>query len=147
MISLLPWRAEHIYAPSGPRGAELGFWTKEPEPRLCSDTSVIEQVCVARESWCHLSECWPLACLRSFGDVGSFLAVLMKTKGSVGFHTVSERAAGGPACRRSWVLCSTLPMKEGGPVGDQTPDEKPQAGAKPWLPVFSRRDPKGRGQL
>lgn len=50
---------------------------------------------MASESWRHLRELWPLAWLGSFGDVGSFLAVFMKTKGSVGFPIVSEIAAGG----------------------------------------------------
>lgn len=38
-----------------------GSGQKEPESRLCSATRVIEQVCVARESWRHLRELWPLA--------------------------------------------------------------------------------------
>lgn len=90
-----------MYPPCSPRVAEPRFWTRDPEPRLCSDSSFLEQVCVAREPWCHLSEPWPLTWLGSFGDVGSFLAEFMNTKGNVGFHTVSKIAARGPGCRRS----------------------------------------------
>lgn len=84
---------------------------------------------MARESWRHLRELWPLAWLGSFGDVGSFLAVFMKTKGSVGFHIVSEIAAGGAPMQE--VLGSVLHIaneerrKNTAGVEDQLGDRNP----------------------
>ena len=59
----------------------------------------------------------------------------MNTKGSVGFHMVSKIAAGGPGCRRSWVLSLVLEVKARkssagaeDQLGDKNPHEKLEAG-------------------
>lgn len=82
-----------------------------------------------------MSELWPLTWLGSFGDVGSFLAGFMNTKGNVGFHMVSKIAVGGPGCRKSWVLSSVLEVKARkstagaeDQLGDKNPHEKLEAG-------------------
>ena len=59
----------------------------------------------------------------------------MNTKGNIGFHMVSKIAAGGPGCRRSWVLSLVLEVKARkssagaeDQLGDKNPHEKLEAG-------------------
>lgn len=118
-----------------PKGSGQKTWRLDS---ALTPASRLEQVCVAREPWCHLSELWPLTCLGSFGDVGSFLAGFMNTKGNVGFHTLSKIASRGPGCRRSWVLSSVLEVKTRkntagaeAQLGDKNPRETLEAVAKP----------------